>query len=81
MDRFFTKNDLLIEGLSEVIVIRGNNNLLPKQIDSEFHINNIKNDDILDDLQLLINYAHQLIIDCNEFIKTHRNDEMIKLTI
>lgn len=42
---------------------------------------NVKQDDIIDDLQLLINYAQQLIIDCKAYLDKHMNDTTVKLSL
>ena len=73
---YFITNDFNCNRLRKLIIELSKIMLTRREEDITKHI---KRDEILDDLQLLINYAQQLIIDCKEYLDKQTNDATVKL--
>lgn len=73
---YFITNDFNCNRLRELIIKLSKSMLSRREEDLTQHV---KHDFIIDDLQLLINYAQQLIIECKEYLDKQTDDSTIKL--
>lgn len=74
---YFITNDFNCNHLRKLIIELSKIMLSRREEDI---IQHVKEDDVINDLQLLINYSQQLIIDCKEYLDKQMNDATVKLT-
>lgn len=74
---YFITNDFNCNRLRKMIIELSKIMLARREEDITQHV---KSDTIIDDLQLLINYAQQMVIDCKEYLDKQMNDATVKLS-